>query len=129
MSSVNYNLCLKNGKAMIDNQLVSTNIYSNDGKIALLSGKSFSSDKSIDCTNLVILPGVIDSQVHFREPGLEGKETLESGMLSAVAGGVTSILKCLILTLLQLLLRLLRINYLEQQKVHGLTTPSIWVAQ
>ena len=91
MSSVNYNLCLKNGKAMIDDQLVSTNIYSNDGKIALLSDKSFSSDKSIDCTNLVILPGVIDSQVHFREPGLEGKETLESGMLSAVAGGVTSI--------------------------------------
>ncbi len=91
MSSENYNLCLKNGKAMIDDQLVSTNIYSNDGKIALLSDKSFSSDKSIDCTNLVILPGVIDSQVHFREPGLEGKETLESGMLSAVAGGVTSI--------------------------------------
>ena len=91
MSSENYNLCLKNGKAIIDDQLVSTNIYANDGKIAHISDKSFSSDKSIDCTNLVILPGVIDSQVHFREPGLEGKETLESGMLSAVAGGVTSI--------------------------------------
>ena len=78
-------------KAMIDDQLVSTNIYANDGKTNLISEKSFSSDKSIDCTNLVILPGVIDSQVHFREPGLEGKENLESGMLSAVAGGVTSI--------------------------------------
>ena len=129
MSSENYNLCLKNGKAIIDDQLVSTNIYANDGKIAHISDKSFSSDKSIDCTNLVILPGVIDSQVHFREPGLEGKETLESGMLSAVAGGVTSIFEMPNTNLSQLLQRLLRINYLEQQKAHGQTTHSIWVAQ
>ena len=38
--------CLKNGKAMIDDQLVSTNIYSNDGKIALLSDKSLAVTKA-----------------------------------------------------------------------------------
>ena len=37
------------------------------------------------------MPGVIDSQVHFREPGLENKENLESGMLAAAAGGVTAV--------------------------------------
>ncbi|WP_370932043.1 dihydroorotase [Bartonella sp. DGB1] len=47
--------------------------------------------KDIDCSNLHILPGVIDSQVHFREPGLEHKEDLETGSLSAVLGGVTTV--------------------------------------
>ena len=37
------------------------------------------------------MPGVIDSQVHFREPGLENKENLESGMKAAAAGGVTCV--------------------------------------
>jgi hypothetical protein len=45
----------------------------------------------IDCTGLHILPGVIDSQVHFREPGAEAKETLESGARAAVLGGVTAV--------------------------------------
>ena len=95
MTSTNYSLCLLNGQAMIDNQLVSTNIYVNAGKIALISDKRIEASETIDCSKLIILPGVIDSQVHFREPGLEGKETLSSGMLAAVAGGVTSIFEML----------------------------------
>jgi len=45
----------------------------------------------LDLTGLHVLPGVIDSQVHFREPGLEHKEDLESGTRAAVTGGVTAI--------------------------------------
>ncbi len=86
-----YNLCLKNGLVMINDELLRTNVYIQEGKIVLISDKSFESEKILDCTGLHVLPGVIDSQVHFREPGLEGKETLESGMLSAAAGGVTGI--------------------------------------
>ncbi|MCK2056052.1 dihydroorotase [Methylobacterium sp. 37f] len=44
-----------------------------------------------DCTGLHLLPGVIDSQVHFREPGLDHKEDLESGSRAAVMGGVTTV--------------------------------------
>ena len=91
MSSQHYNLSLKNGQAMIDGELVTTNIYVRNGSIDLISDKNFVSDETIDCNNLIVLPGVIDSQVHFREPGLEGKENLESGMLAAVSGGVTAI--------------------------------------
>ena len=91
MSNIKYTLCLKNGQVMINDSLYSTNIYTLDGKISAISNKNFDSEKTIDCTNLTVLPGVIDSQVHFREPGLEGKETLESGMLAAASGGVTSI--------------------------------------
>ncbi|GAA5103768.1 dihydroorotase [Bartonella jaculi] len=50
-----------------------------------------SAGEVIDCTGLHILPGVIDSQVHFREPGNEHKEDLESGSRSAVLGGVTAV--------------------------------------
>ena len=91
MSNIKYTLCLKNGQVMINDSLYSTNIYTLDGRISAISDKNFDSEKIIDCTNLTVLPGVIDSQVHFREPGLEGKETLESGMLAAASGGVTSI--------------------------------------
>lgn len=44
-----------------------------------------------DCRGLHLLPGVIDSQVHFREPGLDHKEDLESGSRAAVMGGVTAV--------------------------------------
>jgi dihydroorotase len=50
-----------------------------------------SAGEIIDCSGLHILPGVIDSQVHFREPGATHKEDLESGSRAAVLGGVTAV--------------------------------------
>ncbi|MBB4265933.1 dihydroorotase [Roseospira visakhapatnamensis] len=47
--------------------------------------------ETLDLAGLHVLPGVIDSQVHFREPGLEHKEDLESGTRAAVLGGVTAV--------------------------------------
>lgn len=61
-----------------------------DGKIVAI-GASGDAGETIDCTGLDVLPGVIDSQVHFREPGLEMKEDLESGSRAAVLGGVTAV--------------------------------------
>jgi dihydroorotase len=63
-----------------------------NGKIAEignLNGRE--ARETVDCTGLHVLPGVIDTQVHFREPGLEHKEDLESGSLAAVMGGVTGV--------------------------------------
>ncbi len=50
-----------------------------------------SAGERIDCRGLHVLPGVIDSQVHFREPGLTHKEDLETGSRGAVLGGVTAV--------------------------------------
>jgi dihydroorotase len=50
-----------------------------------------SAGERIDCRGLHVLPGVVDSQVHFREPGLTHKEDLESGSRGAVLGGVTTV--------------------------------------
>jgi len=63
-----------------------------DGRIAAIGALSGAvASETIDCRGLHILPGVIDSQVHFREPGLEHKEDLESGARAAVLGGVTGV--------------------------------------
>ena len=63
-----------------------------DGKIAALGDLSrASAGERIDCTGLHVLPGVIDSQVHFREPGPTHKEDLETGSRAAVLGGVTAV--------------------------------------
>lgn len=62
------------------------------GKItALGSLDSSSAGEVVDARGLTILPGVIDSQVHFREPGLTHKEDLETGSRGAVMGGTTTI--------------------------------------
>jgi dihydroorotase len=63
-----------------------------DGKIAEIGQLSnFEAAEKINCRGLHILPGVIDTQVHFREPGMPHKEDLESGSRSAVLGGVTAV--------------------------------------
>ncbi|MDQ6702661.1 MAG: dihydroorotase [Pseudomonadota bacterium] len=62
------------------------------GKIARIGDLSRAcAGETIDATGLHILPGVIDTQVHFREPGLTHKEDLETGSHAAVLGGVTAV--------------------------------------
>lgn len=63
-----------------------------NGRIAAIGDlKSAKAADVLDAKGLHVLPGVIDSQVHFREPGLEHKEDLETGSRAAVAGGVTAV--------------------------------------
>ena len=59
--------------------------------VGTMSGIGADAARTIDCTGLDILPGVIDTQVHFREPGMEHKEDLASGSEAAVMGGVVAV--------------------------------------
>lgn len=62
------------------------------GRISAIGDlRSETAAQVIDCKGLTILPGVIDTQVHFREPGLTHKEDLETGSRAAVMGGVTAV--------------------------------------
>ena len=62
------------------------------GKIVAIGDLSqASAGERFDATGLTVLPGVIDTQVHFREPGLEWKEDLETGSRGAVLGGVVAV--------------------------------------
>lgn len=67
-------------------------VFIQDGKIAKI-GKALDmqADEIMDCTNLMIMPGMIDIHCHLREPGFEYKETIETGSKSAVKGGFTTI--------------------------------------
>jgi len=70
-----------------------------EGDVAVAAGKivaigniaGLDAAETLECRGLHILPGVIDSQVHFREPGPTHKEDLETGSRAAVAGGVTAV--------------------------------------
>lgn len=85
---------LKNG-TLIDyktNTFEKYDILLQDDKIAKIEKDITESvDNLIDCTNLNIMPGMIDIHCHLREPGFEYKETIETGAKSAVAGGFTTI--------------------------------------
>ena len=90
--NIEYDLILKNGTVVLPGETTKVDVGIKNDKIHTIGCLSDSSAKNvIDCDGLHVLPGVIDSQVHFREPGLENKENLESGMLAAAAGGVTGV--------------------------------------
>ena len=87
-----YDAIFKNGTVVNQDGIHPADIGIRDGRIAALGALSTdTADAITDCHGLHLLPGVIDTQVHFREPGLEHKEDLASGSLSAVMGGVTGV--------------------------------------
>lgn len=85
-----YDLVLKGGSVVLPDATVITDIYVKNGRIARIGGQGKAA-RVQDCTGLTILPGVIDTQVHFREPGATENEDLESGSRAAVLGGVTGV--------------------------------------
>ncbi|MDR3424362.1 MAG: dihydroorotase [Alphaproteobacteria bacterium] len=87
-------LLIKNGHVVdpanhIDSAM---DILVEDGKIAQVGqGIAAKADEVIDAAGLTVTPGLIDLQVHMREPGREDKETIETASKAAVAGGITSV--------------------------------------
>ncbi len=70
-------------------------VYIVDGRIVLPDSKAFQNSKfeiqnTIEATGMLLFPGIIDTHVHFREPGLTEKADIETESRAAVAGGVTS---------------------------------------
>jgi dihydroorotase len=92
MMSETFDCIVKGGTLVNHDGMGQRDIGIRDGKIAAIGTFAQSSAaETIDCTGLHLLPGVVDTQVHFREPGLTHKEDLESGSRGAVLGGVTAV--------------------------------------
>ena len=89
--SDNFSLIIKNGSCYIDGKLTQTDIGLSGDKIKKIGKIELNSSKVYDATDKVVLPGIIDTQTHFREPGSTDVEDLESGSRAAVLGGVTSL--------------------------------------
>lgn len=85
---------IKGGAVYIDGDFKKTDIEIKDGKISRIGeGLENSSDETevIDATDKVVVPGLIDMHVHFREPGYSYKETIKTGSEAAAAGGFVSV--------------------------------------
>lgn len=77
----------------IDQELVEVDVLIEDDKVLIISQSIQDKDaKVLDAKNNLLLPGFIDPQVHFREPGLEYKEDIESGSMAANKGGFTTVI-------------------------------------
>jgi dihydroorotase len=87
-----FDLVIRGGTVATPGGLRTADVAVSHGRIAAIgSFEASQAGEVFDAAGLHVLPGVIDSQVHFREPGLEWKEDLESGSRSAALGGVTAV--------------------------------------
>src|SRR5687768_12748261 len=85
-----FDLILKDGNVINHDGEGVRDVAIVDGRFAAIGDVDGVAAETIDCRGLHVLPGVIDSHVHFREPGLTHKEDLETGSRAAVMGGVTA---------------------------------------
>lgn len=84
-------LLLKNGNTYIDGKFVKCNVGVKDEKIVLITQESDlpKAKSTIDLKEQYLIPGTIDTHVHYRDPGRTERETFYTGTLAAAAGGVT----------------------------------------
>ena len=92
MAGESYDLIVRGGTLATADGAREADVGVRDGRIAALGALAgAASVETIDARGLHVLPGVIDTQVHFREPGLEHKEDIATGTAAAVLGGVTTV--------------------------------------
>ena len=85
-------LIIKNGSCFIDGNLQKLSIGISKGNIERIENNIEEESRNIfDAEGLIVLPGCIDTQVHFREPGSTDTEDLNSGSRAAIAGGITGV--------------------------------------
>ena len=89
--SENYSLIVKNGSCYINGKLEKTDIALVGNKIKKIGRVEVNDTKVFDASDKLVLPGIMDTQTHFREPGSTDREDLESGSRAAVLGGITSV--------------------------------------
>lgn len=84
----------RNARIVLAEEVRQGSLVIESGRIVEVdAGDNVTADATIDCAGLHLMPGVIDDQVHFREPGLTHKEDLQSASRACAAGGVTSYLE------------------------------------
>ncbi len=84
-------LIIKNGQCYINGKLEDKDIAVKDGMISKIGKVSEETKEVYDAKSQIVLPGCIDTQTHFREPGSTDTEDLHSGSRAAVAGGITAV--------------------------------------
>lgn len=97
MQSQKFDLVLRNAQTMVPRsgestlQLAPVDVAVREGRIVEVGPSLPAGETDLDLRGLHLLPGLVDAQVHFREPGLTHKEDLESGTRGALLGGITCV--------------------------------------
>lgn len=87
-------ILIRGAQVVFPSQTAQANILIEDGKIlAVDAARDQTAERVLEAEGLTLLPGVIDDQVHFREPGLTHKEDIETGSIACAAGGITTFLE------------------------------------
>jgi len=86
-------LLFRNAEVVTDGTRRVADVLVRDGRIAEVGSVAGGADREVDATGKLLLPGLIDDQVHFREPGLTHKGEIATESRAAVAGGVTSFME------------------------------------
>lgn len=95
MSDVRFDLVVKSARILAAGGWFEGAVAIRDGQIAALVGPrdaaQLAAERTIDVGDKVVIPGLVDTHAHFRDPGYTYKEDIEAGTRAAVAGGVTTV--------------------------------------
>ncbi len=86
-------LAIVGGTVVTPSAVFQANVYAKGGKIAALSSERVPAQRTVDAGGLYVLPGVVDSHVHFMDPGAPEREDFITGSSAAAAGGTTTVIE------------------------------------
>lgn len=94
INQIQLNLAIRSKRILTPEGFVDGTIFISEGKIIAIEtiDNSFQSEKTIDASNNVVMPGIIDPHVHINEPGRTDWEGFDTAMRSAAAGGITTLI-------------------------------------
>jgi len=89
--SESFDLVVRGGVVVTPDRLIRADIGVRDGRVAAVGDGLPAGRQVVDADGLLVLPGLVDGHVHFREPGMDRKEDFGTGSSAAAAGGVTTV--------------------------------------
>ena len=93
---MSYDLLIKNGLVILENEAIETDVAIKDGKIAAIGNDLSAASETIDATGLIVSPGMVDAHVHITDPGGGYRDQWEgylTGTKACAKGGVTSFME------------------------------------
>ena len=90
---MSFDMIIKNGTVVLENEALVTDIAIKDGKIAAIGSGLTGSRDVVDASGMVVAPGMIDAHSHMSEPGRTHWEGYETGTRAAAKGGITTMVE------------------------------------
>jgi dihydroorotase-like cyclic amidohydrolase len=90
---VEFDLAIEGGEVVTPQFRERLNVYIAGGKVAAVTNERQSARESVDASDLLVMPGMVDAHVHFMDPGDTSREDFLTGTAAAARAGVTSLIE------------------------------------